>query len=165
MNRRISGKRQEQTAGADGRSEKLNGFTCRLPLPTAPDLPSAPDSGGHPVLSTAHLLIMMPMLQKFSGFICLVAMSLTSCAARTVTPPGEGTVRSNPAESNVGKLSYLDLNSPSITQSITPEDAAQGRRFVRVEVVEVVNPNKYPLTFQVHYQSKTNEKVYLGSFG
>lgn len=108
---------------------------------------------------------MTPMLQKISCSICFVAIYLTSCAARSVHPPSEVSTRSTPAESNVGKLSYLDLNNPSIVQAITPEDAAEGRRFVRVEVKEVLNPKKYPITFRVHYQSKTNEKAYLGSFG
>jgi hypothetical protein len=35
---------------------------------------------------------------------------------------------------------------------------------VQVEVVEVLNPKKYALTFEVHYQPKSNTKIYLGSF-
>jgi hypothetical protein len=37
-------------------------------------------------------------------------------------------------------------------------------QFVQVEVVKVINPQKYPLIFYVHYQSINNVKILLGSF-
>jgi hypothetical protein len=52
-----------------------------------------------------------------------------------------------------------------MVQTIESRDDAAGRRFVRVEVVEIQNPKKYPVTFQVHYQPASGEKIYLGSFG
>ncbi|MGH9872549.1 MAG: hypothetical protein ACRD9S_08800 [Pyrinomonadaceae bacterium] len=63
------------------------------------------------------------------------------------------------------KLFYLDLKTPSIVQPIKSDDNAEGNRFVQVEVVEVVNPKKHPVAFQVHYQTVANDKIYLGSFG
>lgn len=40
----------------------------------------------------------------------------------------------------------------------------EGYKFVQVEVTEVLNPKKFPLTFEVRYQSKSDVKTYLGSF-
>ncbi|HEV7745273.1 MAG TPA: hypothetical protein VGO56_09795 [Pyrinomonadaceae bacterium] len=64
-----------------------------------------------------------------------------------------------------GQLYYLDLDKPSIVQPIAPNDNAEGSRFVKVEVTEVVNQKKHPVAFEVYYQAKTNERIYLGSFG
>lgn len=63
-------------------------------------------------------------------------------------------------------LYYLDIKKPSIVQPLDPMNMEQGRayKFVQVEVVKVVNPKKYPLTFQVHYQLSRDVKTYLGSF-
>ncbi len=106
-------------------------------------------------------------MQKVCCCLCLAALSLTSCSGTTLNlAGGENNKRDNPAgESSAGKLFYLDLNSPTIVQAIESRDEAAGRRFVRVEVVEVQNPKKYPVTFQVHYQPSAGEKIYLGSFG
>lgn len=62
-------------------------------------------------------------------------------------------------------LSYLDLHNPTLTQSVEPgKDEAEASKFVQVDVAEVVNPRKYFLSFDVHYQPKGGEKIYLGSF-
>jgi hypothetical protein len=63
-------------------------------------------------------------------------------------------------------LYYLDINKPSIVQPLDPRHMEQGRayKFVQVEVAKVVNPKKYPLTFQVYYQLSSDVKTYLGSF-
>jgi len=62
-------------------------------------------------------------------------------------------------------LYYLDSNKRSIVQPIEPKDIGQeGCKFVQVEVTKVINPKKYPLTFEVHYQSESDVKTYLGSF-
>jgi hypothetical protein len=62
-------------------------------------------------------------------------------------------------------LYYLDNNNPSLTQPLEAKDGPFDRyKFVQVEVTEVINPKKYPLTFEVRYLSKSNEKTYLGSF-
>jgi len=60
---------------------------------------------------------------------------------------------------------YLDTTNPSITQPIESRNASlEECKFVQIEVTEVRNPKKYSLTFQVYFQSKSKEKVYLGSF-
>ena len=62
-------------------------------------------------------------------------------------------------------LYYLDVSNPSLSQPIEPaNDGAEGAKFVQVEVAEVLNPNKYALTFEVWYQPKRNAKIYLGGF-
>lgn len=63
-------------------------------------------------------------------------------------------------------LYYLDINKPGIVQPLDSRNMDQGRsyKFVQVEVANVVNPKKYPLTFQVHYQLNSDVKTYLGSF-
>jgi hypothetical protein len=59
----------------------------------------------------------------------------------------------------------LDTKTPSITLPIKESgEAIASAKFVRVEVVEVRNPNRYALTFEVHYQPKNGTKVNLGSF-
>jgi hypothetical protein len=62
-------------------------------------------------------------------------------------------------------LYYLDLSNPSISQPIEPmTDHVEVARFVRVDVAEVLNPRKYTLTFEVHYQPESKPKIYLGTF-
>lgn len=75
---------------------------------------------------------------------------------------GGGGTRSDDKET----LYYLDLDKPSNVQPLDTRNMDQGRsyKFVQVEVANVVNPKKYPLTFQVHYQLSSDVKTYLGSF-
>ena len=58
---------------------------------------------------------------------------------------------------------YMDLANPSITQPVEPGEVA-GAKFVQVEVTEVANLKKYPLSFEVRYQAKGDARIYLGSF-
>jgi hypothetical protein len=62
-------------------------------------------------------------------------------------------------------LFHLDLNKRSVVQPIAPQDGVDGStKFVQVEVTAVTNPRRHALTFQVFYQPKNDEKVFLGSF-
>lgn len=61
-------------------------------------------------------------------------------------------------------LSYLDARNPTLVQSIEAADKAKDSRFVQVEVVQVQNPKRYAATFRVDYQTKGNEKIFLGTF-
>jgi hypothetical protein len=92
-----------------------------------------------------------------------MTVSLTACSGQTLNLVNETNKRNT--VNNDEKLYYLDLNSPSILQPLDPNDNAEGNRFVQVEVVKVVNPKKLPVAFQVYYQTRTNDKLYLGSFG
>lgn len=107
---------------------------------------------------------MRTLLQKLSFLICLTAISLTSCSGQTLNLVNSEANKRN-SVSNDEKLYYLDLNSLSVVQRVNRDDNAAGNRFVQVEVVKVVNPKKLPVAFQVYYQTTTNEKLYLGSFG
>jgi hypothetical protein len=94
-------------------------------------------------------------------------ISFTSCSGKSSDLVGinNGNRAVNSASSDE-KLYYLDLNSPSIVQAIdATTENLENAKFVRVEVVDVVNPGKLPIAFQVHYQTRTGEKLYLGSFG
>ncbi len=118
---------------------------------------------------------MITMLEKMTLHqmcccVCLIMVLCTSCNCRTVETVNNGNGNSNNViKSDVIKsddtLYYLDLSKPSVTQPIEPKGGGQeGYKFVQVEVTEVLNPKKYPLTFEVRYQSKNNVKTYLGSF-
>lgn len=101
-------------------------------------------------------------LQKTCRCVCVLIMFCTSCGGRTlnvVDNDNNATVKSDET------VYYLDINKPSIVQPIEPGDKVQeGCKFVQVEVTKVLNPKRHPLTFQVHYQLKRDEKIYLGSF-
>lgn len=65
----------------------------------------------------------------------------------------------------VDTLYYLDLHKKDIVQPVH-SDMLIGHQyqFVQVEVVKVINPQKYPLIFYVYYQYMNNVKISLGSF-
>ena len=107
---------------------------------------------------------MITRLQKLSFLICLAVISITACSGQTLNlVNSEANKRNNVNDDE--KLYYLDLDSPSIVQPVSRNDNAEGNRFVQVEVVKVVNPKNLPVAFQVYYQTRTSDKLYLGSFG
>jgi hypothetical protein len=62
-------------------------------------------------------------------------------------------------------LYHLSLSSPTVEQPLGAEASARGAsRFVRIEVVEVTNPARHPLTFEVRYRSNGGAITYLGNF-
>ena len=62
-------------------------------------------------------------------------------------------------------LYNLDIDKPSIQQPVDRgKPGHEAYRFVQIEVTEVTNPKKHPLTFDVEYQSKSNVRAHLGSF-
>ncbi len=107
------------------------------------------------------------MLQTVCFCFCFSILSLTSCSSKTldiVNSDNNKRLNVNSVSSDE-QLSYLDLNSPSVVQSIDSSDKGiEGYRFVQVEVAEVINPKKHPVTFEVYYQTKADEKLLLGSF-
>ena len=107
--------------------------------------------------------------------VCLVAFAFTSCNGRSLDLVNEGNANApvsptnSVSQKNDNKsdepLYYLDLNKPQIEQSLEPGDReVEGSKFVQVEVAEVHNPQKYPVKFEVSYQPKDQEKIFLGSF-
>lgn len=101
-----------------------------------------------------HRFVGMPGRRTLYEVCCcmlFIVMFDTSCA-------GNGIEKSD-------TLYYLDANKRSIAQPIEPKDMAQEEhKFVQIEVTKVLNPKKYFLTFEVHYQLESNVKIYLGSF-
>ncbi len=111
---------------------------------------------------------MITILQKVCCCFCFSILSLTSCSSKTLDLVNSDSSKRNENNSvrSDEKLYYLDLNSPSIVQPIdSSEKGPEGYRFVEVEVAEVVNLKNYPVAFKVYYQTKSEEKLYLGSFG
>jgi len=104
-----------------------------------------------------------PAFHYLCHCLCGGLLALTSCVA--ATSPGAS---ANAPVNEVTKddsLFYLDLNKRSVIQPIAPRDEVDsGTKFVQVEVAAVTNPKRYAVSFQVSYQSKNNEKIYLGSF-
>lgn len=103
-------------------------------------------------------------LQKICCCVCFLIVLGTSCNCGTVELVN-GT-KSNGEVKSHETLYYLDANKPSIVQPIETKkgESLEDYKFVQVEVTEVVNPKRHPLSFEVRYQSKNNVKTYLGSF-
>ncbi len=111
--------------------------------------------------------------------VCLVAFAFTSCNGRSLDLVNKGNANASVSSTNSNSaqnqnkgdtksdetLYYLDLNKPHIEQPIEPGDReVEGSKFVQVEVTEVNNPQKYSVRFEVSYQPKDQEKIFLGSF-
>jgi hypothetical protein len=109
------------------------------------------------------------MPRKLGSRLCVMLILSASCNSRTLELAKNVNNGANPNPSTAAKTeaSYdLDLRKPSISQPIEPGDLVQEgvTKFVQIEVTHVVNPKRYPLSFQVHYQPARQEKIYLGSF-
>lgn len=62
-------------------------------------------------------------------------------------------------------LYYLYPGKPTVEQTVDLKGVQAGAyKFVHVEVARVTNPKRLPLTFEVWYQQKDKEKLFLGSF-
>lgn len=59
----------------------------------------------------------------------------------------------------------LDSTTREVAQTIDPDIAEpQHKKFVKIEVVTVVNPRNIPLSFEVHYQPVQGKPFLLGTF-
>ena len=99
--------------------------------------------------------------------MCFTVISLTSCTGQPLNLVTSDNEKRAPGNvSNEEKIYFLDLDQPSIVQPIdSDQKTPEAAKFVKVEVVEIVNPGNLAVAFQVHYQTRSNEKIYLGSFG
>lgn len=110
-----------------------------------------------------------PGSNKARGCVCLLLVLCvsSSCTALELGKSGDVNGNEKQAARNSSKsdatVSYLDLANRSITQAVEPDEVS-GSRFVQVEVTEVANPKKIPLSFEVRYQAKDDTRIYLGSF-
>ena len=99
-------------------------------------------------------------LYRLGFCVCLLAFAVTSCAG---TMLNVGSPNQNDKSDQA--VYSLDLQNPEITQKIVRDDADPAKaRFVQVEVIKVMNPQKRPARFQVHYQPNDGDKILLGSF-
>ena len=97
------------------------------------------------------------------GVVLALCVSLSCAAAGSSNVDGnEGQPLHHSTQSDA-TVSYLTLANRSITQPVVPDEVS-GARFVQVDVTEVVNRKKLPLSFEVRYQAKDNTRIYLGSF-
>jgi len=95
--------------------------------------------------------------------LCVSVSSAAPASARSRYVNGrEGQAPRNSSPSDA-TVFHLTLASRSVTQPVAP-DEVPGARFVQVEVTDVVNRKKLPLSFEVRYQAKDKTKIYLGSF-
>jgi len=82
-----------------------------------------------------------------------LGLILAGTAAARVPPNDDDPVR------------YLDARSPVLSQAIEGEKPGSAHsRFVEIRVVEVINPDRVPLTFEVWYQASAEPKFLLGGF-
>lgn len=95
---------------------------------------------------------------------CVCVLLLLCVSANCISSELASDSRVNMTE-NANTLHCLDISKPSISQPIeSGTDRVEWAKFVQVEVAEVLNPKKYAVTFDVHYQTKNKEKINLGSF-
>jgi hypothetical protein len=96
------------------------------------------------------------------GLLLALCVSLSCAASANDVHGSQGQAPRDSTRSDA-TVSYLNLSNRSITQAVEPNEVADAR-FVQVEVTEVVNRKKIPLSFEVRYQAKDNTRIYLGSF-
>jgi hypothetical protein len=84
------------------------------------------------------------------------------CGSGGQSGNGPPVANSDKATQGADTLYHLTLDKQTIEQAIDPK--AAGNKFVQVEVTQVTNPAKHPLTFEVRYRPKSGLTVYLGSF-
>ena len=63
------------------------------------------------------------------------------------------------------EIHYLDPDHRSLVQPLAGEiENAAKVKFVQVEVVEVVNPRRIALVFELHYEREGEQPLHLGDF-
>lgn len=98
--------------------------------------------------------------------LCLFFLSTAlGCGKRELDGNASRVVTRGAVIESADTLYYVDLTNPTVEQAVdldTAEPAAY--KFVQVEVAEVKNPQKHPLTFEVGYRPEGKPKIFLGSF-
>lgn len=71
----------------------------------------------------------------------------------------------SPTVASQERLREMNLAAPTLVEPLGEQAAAaRENRFVRVEVVNVVNAKRLPVTVRVDYAPATGKRVHLGSF-
>jgi len=109
---------------------------------------------------------MTPHISFYCATLLLSLSTASGCGTSGQNGNGQDVViNSGKSGGSADTLYYLDINKPSFEQAIEPGIAANAMpKFVQVEVTQVTNPKKHPLTFEVRYRSTSNAPIYLGSF-
>jgi len=110
---------------------------------------------------------MTPHLSFHCAILLMSLSTASGCGTSGQNGNGKGVVtNSDQAGESADTLYYLDINKPSIEQAIDARIAANATpKFVQIEVNQVTNPKKHPLTFEVRYRpTSSNAPIYLGSF-
>lgn len=95
----------------------------------------------------------------WKGDICLMLLFWLGNALGVAMSGNEA------AGSSVATGYSLDLANRTAVKTIGQEvTTPQTVKFVQIEVAEVFNPRKIPLSFSVHYQPVHGEKSLLGTF-
>jgi hypothetical protein len=97
-----------------------------------------------------------------AGVLLALCLSLSCAASATDANGSQGQAPRNSTRSDA-TVYFLNLANRSMTQAVDSNELP-GARFVQVEVTEVVNRKKIPLSFEVRYQAKDDTRIYLGSF-
>ena len=95
------------------------------------------------------------------------ALTLVWLAAFSWSCAGSQTAmdRKGKVEASAGEGYELTLSNPTAEQSIDPEVmASKAPAFVQIEVTEVDNPKRIPLSFVVDFEPPRGGKIYLGTF-
>ena len=103
-------------------------------------------------------------VHKTCRWVCFLMVLCTSCNSGIVELANNG--NDNAVVKGDDTLYHLDNKKRSIVQPIEPKkgEVFQDYKFVQVEVIEILNPKRYALSFEVRYQSRDGGKTYLGSF-
>lgn len=97
----------------------------------------------------------LPVLRHawWVALLCLCAAGASAFAA------GHG------REGCAGSARMLSLSAPTLEQAIDSGAATASEwAFVRVVVAGVGNPERIPISFEVHFHARDGKKIYLGSF-
>jgi hypothetical protein len=100
----------------------------------------------------------MPGRAPRQGVLEVVCLVLLICLSAADAAPAE-----SPAAATDGY--ELTLSRPAAVQAFPAESVpGQGQTFVQIEVTQVDNPNRIPLSLTVHAETPERGSVYLGSF-
>jgi len=107
-------------------------------------------------------------VKRVRGVWCasLVLLSSAKCgsAAKDLPVRADTTAESDRTRVSRDGLHYVELGKP-FEQRVDSATLLRGPyKFVEIEVVEVTNPKRHPLTFEVSYRPSRGDETRLGEF-
>ena len=97
--------------------------------------------------------------------VLLAAMAALLAGACEPTSGNRAVAAGEPASSGrQGQVRHLDSAHRSLIFAVAAAAAGEDRGFVAVEIAEVTNPGRLPLTFQVGFRPAGGSVAPLGSF-